>query len=810
MKIYLMHQTHTDIGYTDRQEKITKYHVDYLKQAIKISETIAEGKKAWEGFVWNNETHWIIEKFIEATNKDWLERLIKAINRGHIQLAGNYLNLTDLVDDTILRKYLKKARHFADEHNVRLDSAISMDINGWSWGYADALYDAGIKHFYTCIHNHHGFVPFEKKHMPFYWETEEGNKVLVWHGEVYNHGNVSRLMPDVKPVYKDGKYITEAIITDEQLSYVKTWIDDYLSSMNAQGYRYDFLPMMTKGLLVDNAPPNPHIMESIQAFNHKYGDEIEIEMIGINDFFDILKKKNLDIPTFKGDWNDWWSDGFASTPGAVQLYKEAQRKYHQIRHLHVEGHAVNQKTLEDLEYNLMMFSEHTWGYFTSVSEPWNHMTKKLEDRNKHFASQASLLADTLLDDITFNDGEMAKAAGRPMLYKIKNPYPEAKTQIAHLYTNWWEAFMIDEGYDVVDSTTNQPVKYQEIRVDEQKRRQINVVVELEAFESKTLEIRPSQKKKPHMPLDPLFTRDETYDYVSPYLDNTVNATNYYFETPHIYVAWDFEQGIHTIKDKKTNTNIRRDDTQAMFVPIYETTPVEYTYDFDVPDMQDLRRQYGRNRKLMRSQRSFGTLINVRVLDKGPEMLRVQFKYQLKGLKHCILEMKAYKNLPQLDVSLIFQKDTVWQPESVYLSLPFTTGHQETLYIDKAGTIIRPRIDQLDKTQAQFYTTQNGYALQGKNLNLHVAMPDTPLLYLGDLAPGLMKIHDGNHSNQDNQHAWLMNNYWETNFATQLGGFYRFEFKLGFSHASTDKHDLMKKTKALTDAFLVYQVNKDEK
>ena len=40
MKIYLMHQTHTDIGYTDRQEKIVKYHIDYLKQAISINADI--------------------------------------------------------------------------------------------------------------------------------------------------------------------------------------------------------------------------------------------------------------------------------------------------------------------------------------------------------------------------------------------------------------------------------------------------------------------------------------------------------------------------------------------------------------------------------------------------------------------------------------------------------------------------------------------------------------------------------------------------------------------------------------------------
>ena len=810
MKIYLMHQTHTDIGYTDRQEKITKYHVDYLKQAIEISEKIQAGQKEWAGFVWNNETHWIIERFLEHTDQSWHERLIAAIKRDDIQLAGNYLNLTDLVDGEILKRFLKKGRAFADQHGLRMDTAISMDINGWSWGYLDAMHDAGIRHFFTCIHNHHGFVPFKEKHVPFYWEGKTGKKILVWHGDVYNQGNVARLVPDVISKKKDGEIITEALISDEQLAHAKTWIDDYIASVKTQGYAYDFLPMTTKGLLVDNAPPNAHIIESINAFNEKYGDEIEIEMVGLNDFFDILKDKDLDLPTYKGDWNDWWSDGFSSTPAAVANYKEAQRQYHKIMNLKDQGFTFNAEKLDQLEYNLMMFSEHTWGYFTSVSEPWNKMTKKLEDRNMLFASKASELADTLLDDYTFADGEMAKSCGRPMLYKIKNPYPYKKKTLVHLYTNWWEEFMIKDGYDLIDAKTEASLPFQEMRVDEQKRRQINTFVELGPFETKVLGIITSKKTARHMPLDPLFTRDETYDYIPPHLNTETFATQFFMETPHMKIAWDKQRGIHTILDKKRNKNLIRADAQeGAFTPVYETTDIEYTYKFNVPEMSTVRRDYGRNRKLISTLRDTGTLINVKVLDKGPMILRVQLKFALKGTKHCIVELKAYHDTPRLDVSLIVQKDTVWQPESLYLSLPLTTGETETLYLDKANTIIRPRIDQLPETQAMFYTTQNGYTLAGQSRSLHVALPDAPLVHLGTLDPGLIKTHDGTLSNTDIQYAWLMNNYWETNFATNLGGFYRFETILSLSDETKDPDSLMQETRSLTETFLVYQVKDHE-
>ncbi len=180
-----------------------------------------------------------------------------------------------------------------------------MDINGWSQGYVDAMSDAGIHRFYTCIHNHHGFVPFQKKHFPFYWESPSGKRILVWHGDVYNQGNVSGLMPDVYADFDENNNpTTKAVINEQQLDKAKDWLDDYLESLRQQGYSYDFLPLMTKGLLVDNAPPNAHIMESIKAFNERFTD-MEIELVGINDFFDILEAKELPLETYKGDWNDW-------------------------------------------------------------------------------------------------------------------------------------------------------------------------------------------------------------------------------------------------------------------------------------------------------------------------------------------------------------------------------------------------------------------------------------------------------------------------------------------------------------------------
>ncbi len=44
-KLYLIQHSHTDIGYTDRQEKIERYHVDFIKSVIDSLDSIENARK---------------------------------------------------------------------------------------------------------------------------------------------------------------------------------------------------------------------------------------------------------------------------------------------------------------------------------------------------------------------------------------------------------------------------------------------------------------------------------------------------------------------------------------------------------------------------------------------------------------------------------------------------------------------------------------------------------------------------------------------------------------------------------------------
>lgn len=68
--VYIIHHSHTDIGYTDLQENIIYKQIDYIKDAVKIAK---EGHKAGtveKFFKWNCETYYCVEKFLEDASDE--------------------------------------------------------------------------------------------------------------------------------------------------------------------------------------------------------------------------------------------------------------------------------------------------------------------------------------------------------------------------------------------------------------------------------------------------------------------------------------------------------------------------------------------------------------------------------------------------------------------------------------------------------------------------------------------------------------------------------------------------------------------
>lgn len=180
-KIFLIHHSHTDIGYTERQDKIIRYHYDYIRQAIDILNDLHDNsKKETVGFVWQCENFWQVKNFYEQAPESYRKDFEKYVRSGEIGLSGNYLNLTELIGYDVLCSRIAKAKRYGETIGVPVKSGMTADINGFAWGYADALAENGVENLFSCLHPHHGMFPLYKKQIPFFWESPKGKR--CWSG----------------------------------------------------------------------------------------------------------------------------------------------------------------------------------------------------------------------------------------------------------------------------------------------------------------------------------------------------------------------------------------------------------------------------------------------------------------------------------------------------------------------------------------------------------------------------------------------------------------------------------------------------
>ncbi len=767
----LIHHSHTDIGYTDYQEKIEMHQIYFIKEAVDILNAAHREHPEWLGFKWNCESFWCVERFLDWADETYKADFLRYVRSGEIGLSGSYLNLTELVDDATLRGTLSRCCETVAPYGVTLRSAMTADINGYSWGFADALLDHGITRLLSCIHIHHGYHPLKLKQTPFYWQSPKGNRLLVWNGEHYLLGNelgIAR-QPAFEYTVRDGLDAAEPDPFRRAERRIRAYVDSLLSAE----YPYDFVPVNLSGMMTDNGFPNVSIVDFCNSYNALHGHEIRLQMITLDEFFDLVEEKAGDLPVYTGDWTDWWADGVGSTPDVVQHSREAAWKLQTVRQLDPQGEHCGKELIEQAQYHLLFYAEHTWGYSSSVSEPWHPNVNRLDKRKSLFAGKANEFASRALDQLTYSYGETPPSLQKDFALYAVNPHPRRVTDTIKLNM---EILFGHSHFRVVDSETGDEAPYQ---LGSYARGPVFVL---------EVTLEPGSRKKyvlQEVAAPPLSSvgrcarqgiegvADLHYRFQQELAEQGYTASPYRLETAFFRIALDEEKGILSVFDKQKQRELLKPEAKyGAFTPIYEVTPAHRTQQCEV------RRQMGRNRKSTATRRFVGIPCGIRVLEQGPVYTCVEIEYQLEGTEFASLLLTAYAHIPRLDVDFRIHKHSVWSPENLYLALPFTAGPDEEFWVEKTGAILRPRVDQLPGTCTDFYALQSGMCFCGKDGSLVIATPDTPLITMGDLRAHEIRLAgESGVENIDDVYSWVMNNFWETNFKVSLGGFHQFRYSL---------------------------------
>jgi len=777
--IDVLHHSHTDVGYTVRQELAARQHGEFLRGAVEILRREDAGEP--RRFRWQCENFWQVEQFLKTASAQDQADLVRYVREGRIGLSASYLNLTDLIDDSVLRTHLAKAAAWAKENSLNLCSAMTADVNGYSAALPDALAEAGVLYFYSALHTHHGMYPLGRNPVFFRWRGPAGKSVLAFCGEHYHWGHVLGLCPrgtssfmlndDFLREIEGGRlFTTDAETTEaEELSLAEARITRYLAGLEESGWPLDFVPVFVSGILSDNSPPNARVAERINILNQRFGNRITLEMTTLDAFFGKLAASGAEIPEYAGDWTDWWADGIGSTPQSVKLYREAQRCRNTAALLDPGGKYTDESLLREAGKNMMLYAEHTWGHSASVSDPYSTLSASMLMRKNAFAVNASTAASSLLDGVLSGLGHRSVRPDRPGRARVINPYPFPVTMPVSVPLLGWEypggCRQADIPLALRDTASGALLPTQ--TGPGPRGRLVETVLTLAPGENRELQLEyaPAGSEMPKhtawMCADAMTDQDGISALALPEI----------VETDCFTVRTDAGKGIASVIDRRTGRELL--DTESpfgAFTCLYLVTPVS-------GPVTSSRRKMGRRRATVNTREYAARPKRFTIAEQGPVSVILRVEYDLEGTDACMLDLKIYKTLSRLDARMRFRKKSCHDPEEIQLILPFVTDGDNETWIDKTGCVIRPGIDQLPGTCQAFWCLQNGILRRGSGFDLLVTSPDVPLVSFGENEKGPVTLCNGRSIdlNRADIRSRIMNNYWETNFALDLGGWHEFRW-----------------------------------
>lgn len=378
--VSLVHHSHLDVGYTDPQDVVVRNHLQYLDSVLDM----VDQTSGWDEdaqFRWNVEVNWPLQVWFAERSERERQRMLEAVRGERVSIGAMSLNVhTEACSIEELYEMARFAVGLRTNHGLSITSAMQTDVPGAVPSLVEVLADAGVRYL-SLAHNYAGrSVPYliggEVLERPFYWVAPSGKRLLVWytdtlHGNAYMEGNILGLAESCS--------VAEAHLPNYLVALAErpypfdsgTWLPE-AAQIKREPYPHDLLHLRVQGRYGDNAPPNVAVSEVTRDWNSRWAyPHLRVDL---NESFMRAAEKRLgnSIPSWEGDWADWWADGLGSAARMVSWARQAQGNARLGTTLHAMGDILGGSPPEPLQQreglyqDASLFDEHTWG----ARHPW--------------------------------------------------------------------------------------------------------------------------------------------------------------------------------------------------------------------------------------------------------------------------------------------------------------------------------------------------------------------------------------------------------------------------------------------------------
>lgn len=720
MTIYLMHHSHVDIGYTHVQTEVEEKQWSYIEKCIELAENSQHYPKEAQ-FKWNIEVMWALDSYWKKASPEKKAKLKNAIQKGWFELDAFYGNeLTGLCTSEELVYLMASAQDIASECGVELKSAMISDIPGWTWGIIPVLSQAGVKYLSLGTNTFHriGYTIEDWGDKPFYWQSASGKeKVLTWiHGKGYSSFHTGLGAEHV--VNK----LDEAILLS------------YMNELRAQQYPYDKV-ILRYNIGSDNGPPDAMLSEKVKNWNDRY-ESPKLIISTTSEAFSVFEAAyGESLPVIKGDFTGYWEDGAASSAKETAINRESAHAISQAQTLMAMTQVdYPEQAFNDAWQKVMLYNEHTWGSWNSISEPQADFTKQQWAIKQAFATDGLKLANALKQQAL----KERKAVGTDFFELIN--------------THSWSV------KDVVKIPASQALNFNSVKdekgtiISAQQLKDGSLIFisdEIPAYASKKYQLLKNTLKK-DVPLQ--------------HKDNTIENDSY-------KITLDPITGV--VKDllwKEKDINLV---SGGKFSGLNEYIYVE-------------GRQPNHQTK--------ATDVEILIEELGVVMVSIKAVYtNAKGCKNLSTTYKLYNGLEKIDIVNELDKKEIYKQEGLHFAFPFNIPDGILRY-DLAYGVCQPNVDQIKGSNKNFITIENWVDISNTEYGLTWISKDAPLIEIGDIyndptAKGYLR------ELQETQTviSYVMNNYWETNYLAAQGGYAKFNYSL---YPHTDYNPAFSEKRAL--------------
>ena len=378
VQIFILPHSHHDLGYTDLQSNVEEKQMANISRGIELARNTANYPPGAR-FVWNLEVLWGADQFMRTKTESEREELISAVKKGWIGLSGMYANeLTGLCRPEELLQLFRYSAELGNQCGVPVDSAMISDVPGYTWGTVTAMAQAGIRYFSAApnFFDRIGTFMVEWQDKPFWWVSPSGNeRVLVW-------------------VPWTGYAMSHIMKLDTQ------WVNKYQARLDEIGFPYQISYIRWSGH-GDNAVPDPDICEFVKKWNEEY-EWPRFSISTTSDAFAAFEKQyGHQLPEFKGDLTPYWEDGAGSSALETRMNRGAAERLVQAATLSamLAPQAYRSADFNAAWRNVMLYSEHTWGAWNSVSDSENPFVTQQWQVKRQFAVDAENGSKRLLDGV---------------------------------------------------------------------------------------------------------------------------------------------------------------------------------------------------------------------------------------------------------------------------------------------------------------------------------------------------------------------------------------------------------------------------